>query len=355
MTRWLKKTLYLAVVIAMSLSMVLGGCSSEEEETPQTRTVTDSEGNPIEIPYNVERVAPQIGAMAHMTALLGYSNRLVATAFGDTNEYFNKVFPDYVKANPRGLTTGNVEDIIASGAQVVYGPVRDQAVIDQLNAAGIAVVKLASFSTIEEMKSNIREIAKINGGNAPHIAEDFCEYYQGNIDYVSEKTAHLQQSEKVRILMLNYRAGALSTINAADICSVYITEAGGINVAAEAEGGGSTPGTSISAEDVIKWNPEIILTHNLSGKEQILAEPTFQTLPAIKNNKVFIVPTGTYLWSVRSAEGSMMCLWLAKTMYPEIFKDLDMAKKIREFYKTFHSGYEIPDDEIDMVLAGNQN
>ena len=386
MNKRIKQVLYFAGLMILSITMVLGGCTKEQEEetetetpvteqpeeivetpeveeepeviveeTPTTRTVTDSTGAEITIPYKVERVAPQIGAMAHMTAVLGCADRLVCTAFGDTNAYFNQVFPAYQEANSRGLTTGNVEDIIGSGAQVAYGPIRDQSIIDQLNAAGIAVVKLDSFSTVEQMKGNIREIAKILGGDAPAIAEAFCEYYQGNIDYVSEKTADVAEGEKIRALMLNYRAGALSTINAEDICSVYMTEAGGINVAAESGATGTTPGTSISSEDVIRWNPDIIFTHNKSGKDQILAEPTFQTIPAVQNGKVYIVPTGTYLWSVRSAEGSLMPLWLAKMMYPDIFTDLDLEQEVRDFYKTFHGGYEIPDDEIAMVLAGSQS
>ncbi len=381
-----KRVLYFAGLVILSVTMVLGGCTKEQEketetetpvteqetetekmpvvtedtkvvteETPTTRKVTDSAGTEITIPYTVERVAPQIGAMAHMTAVLGCADRLVCTAFGGTNAYFNKVFPTYAKANPRGLTTGNVEDIIGSGAQVAYGPIRDQATIDQLNAAGIAVVKLDSFSTVEQMKGNIREIAKILGGDAPAIAENFCEYYQGNFDYVSEKTAGIAQGDKVRALMLNYRAGALSTINAEDICSVYMTEAGGINVAAESGATGATPGTSISSEDVIRWNPDVIFTHNKSGKDQILTEPTFQTIPAVKNGKVYIVPTGTYLWSVRSAEGSLMPLWLAKMMYPDLFTELDLRQEVREFYRTFHGGYKIPEDELDMILAGSQS
>jgi len=37
----------------------------------------DQNGNAVVIPYKVTRVAPQIGAMAHMTALLGDSNEIV--------------------------------------------------------------------------------------------------------------------------------------------------------------------------------------------------------------------------------------------------------------------------------------
>ncbi|MGD9157638.1 MAG: ABC transporter substrate-binding protein, partial [Desulfobacteraceae bacterium] len=245
---------------------------------PATRTILDKENKPILIPFNVKRVAPQIGAMAHMTALLGCADRIVCAADANLNDYFKKIFPGYAKANPGGLSTNNVEDVIASGAQVVYGPVRDDAVIAQYKAAGISVVPLNTFSTIEEMKDNIRKIAEILGGEAPSKAEDFCDYYDTQIKYVTEKTSNLSENDYVKILSLSFRGGALSTINATDICSVYINAAGGENVASSLE-----MVRGISAEDIINWNPEIIITFDANARDQILKEPVLQVVSAVKN------------------------------------------------------------------------
>jgi len=346
---WAQRTLFIIGSILLSLCVIFSGCSSGNETTtePTTRIVMDKEGNPITIPFKVDRVAPQIGAMAHMTALLGCADKLVATAFGGTNAYFNKIFPEYLTANPKGLSTSNVEEVIASGAQVLYGPITDNATIEKYQTAGIAVVPLTTFSTVEQMKDNIRKIAEILGGDAPKRAEDFCKYYDEQMAYVSDKTAN---ASDVRVMSLNYNANAWGTINAKDICSVYITAAGGINVAADLVIASGVSG-GISTEDVIKWNPELIITNNQAGKDAILAEPTFKTVQAVKDGKVYVVPTGTYLWSVRSAEGAMMPLWLAKTIHPEIFTDLDMNKVVRDYYQKFYD-YEIPDDEITVILAG---
>lgn len=364
MSRWSKKIPGCIGVTLLLLSILFNGCTTTQNTTtrsattqitkttqpattttatPTTRIVMDKDGNAIEIPYKVERVAPQIGAMAQMTALLGCSDRIVCAAASNLNDYFKKIFPQYVKANPKGLNTSNVEEVIASGAQVLYGPITDAPTIAKYKAAGIAVVPLNTFSNVQEMKDNIRKIAEILGGDAPAKAEAFCQYYQKQIDYVTNKTANVTA---VKILSISYSAGALGTINSKDICSVYMTAAGGINVA-----GDLTVVTGISTENVIKWNPEIIITMNVASKNQILAEPTLQTVPAVKNGKVYVIPYGTYLWSVRSAEGAMMPLWLAKIMHPDIFTDLDMTKVVKEYYKLFYS-YDVPDAEIQTILAG---
>jgi iron complex transport system substrate-binding protein len=313
--------------------------------TPATRIVMDKDGNAIEIPYNVERVAPQIGAMAHMTALLGYADKIVCAADANLNARFRTIFPQYVAANPKGLSTSNVEDVIASRAQVLYGPITDAATIEKYKAANIAVVPLNTFSTVEQMKDNIRKIAEILGGDAPAKAEAFCEYYDAQIAYCNEKTGSLT---KVKILSLSYAGGALNTINSTDICSVYMAAAGGVNVAGDIK-----TVTGISTENVIQWSPEVIITMNADSKTWIMSEPTLQTVPAVKNDQVYVVPWGTYLWSVRSAEGAMMPLWLAKIMHGADLPDLDMYQVVRDYYSRFYN-YTVSDTEIAEILAGQQ-
>jgi iron complex transport system substrate-binding protein len=348
------KVLCIIGAIVLSLCIVLSGCGSTTTTTttttsvtttttPTTRTVMDQNGNAVVIPYKVTRVAPQIGAMAHMTALLGDSNEIVCAADSSLNATFRKIFPGYVQANPKGLSTSNVEDVIASGAQVFYGPITDAATIAKYQAAGIAVIPLNAFSTVDQMKANIRKIAEILGGDAPAKAEVFCTYYDAQIAYCTQNTSSLP---KVKVLSLNSVAGVMSTINSTDICSVYMTVAGGVNVAADV-----TAVSSVSAENVIQWNPDVIITNSADSKAAILAQTTLQSVSAVKNGKIFVVPWGTYLWSVRSAEGAMMPLWLAKIMHGDALTDLDMNKVVRDYYSKFY-GYSISDTEIASILAG---
>ena len=86
------------------------------------RIVKDSGGKDVEIPADVTRVAPTIGAFSAVTAMLGASGKITAAATSALSPRFKATYPDYEKANPKGFDTKNVEDIIASGAQVVYGP-----------------------------------------------------------------------------------------------------------------------------------------------------------------------------------------------------------------------------------------
>lgn len=42
-------------------------------------------------------------------------------------------------------------------------------------------------------------------------------------------------------------------------------------------------------------------------------------------------------------------MWLAKTLYPNEFKDLNLEQKTREFYKKFYN-YDLSNEELKEIL-----
>jgi len=86
-----------------------------------------------------------------------------------------KIFPGYCPRQiPKDFSTSNVEDVIASGAQVFYGPITDAATIAKISSGRYCSNPANAFSTVDQMKANIRKIAEILGGDAPAKAEVFC-------------------------------------------------------------------------------------------------------------------------------------------------------------------------------------
>jgi iron complex transport system substrate-binding protein len=94
------------------------------------------------------------------------------------------------------------------------------------------------------------------------------------------------------------------------------------------------------------------MTNSQAGAAAVLADPALSTVEAVRNKRVYTCPYGIYLWSVRSGEGAMLPLWLGTKMYPDLFKDVDMAKVVRDFFKNYYA-YDIPDSETATVLAGD--
>jgi len=69
----------------------------------------------------------------------------------------------------------------------------------------------------------------------------------------------------------------------------------------------------------------------------------------VKNGKVFVNPSGAYLWDRHSAEAALQVLWAAKLLHPAEFAGLDMGKETKLFYARFFH-YELSDAELASIL-----
>ncbi len=316
----------------------------------QARIIVDGGGKEVKIPDNVERVTPMIGAFTQMSAMLTGEDKIISGA-ARLPEMMSKIFPKIkTMNNVSGSLTSSAESIIASNTQVVFGPVGmifDENQRAQLEAAGIAVVNINKFSNASEIKGAVSKIAQILGGDAVKKAEEFNEYFDENIKYVNQKVQNIK--DKKRVLALNFNSGNFSTISSKDIGAEYIKIAGGINLSSQDNETDFKISKTINEEQVIIFNPDVIVTNSREGKERILNNPAFKQLKAVKEGAVFIVPSGVYLWSVRSAEGALQPLWLAKIFYPDIFSDLNLEEEVKKFYLKFYR-YELSDEEVEQIL-----
>lgn len=84
------KKLLTLLVYGLAAALI-AACSPATQQSPDapaasgsaasgTRMVKDSSGNDVEIPAEVTKVAPTIGAFSAVTAMLGASNKIVAAA-----------------------------------------------------------------------------------------------------------------------------------------------------------------------------------------------------------------------------------------------------------------------------------
>ena len=141
-------------------------------------------------------------------------------------------------------------------------------------------------------------------------------------------------------------AGAYTAMSDNFAMASYIKIAGGINV------GASLPKTvwnQVNEEQILIFDPDIIITNSSESVAQILANPAFKWLKAVKTGQIFVLPSGVFWWGVPNGEGILDVFFFAKTFYPELFADLDVEAKVREFYEKFYD-YKLSDEEIRVIF-----
>ena len=367
----------IAVMAACALALAMVGCAGGGSgQSSSTRTVTAADGTQIEIPAQVTKVAPTIGALAEVTMIVSKGDPVIsAAATQQITDKFKQYFPRYSEGNPNDYSAQSVEDLIASGTQVVFGvqSMYSDDQLDQLEQAGIAFVPINSVSTVDELCDATELIGEILGGDYQQQAQKFSTYWKQQLSDAQNATASV--SSKQTILEAMYNSGSFTTVNSSDIMNEYFEAAGLTNVAADLQkssagsngqssgsngqnsgnkSGGGAQGITIDAESIAQMNPEWIITNSQEGKEALMSNPALSKVTAIANNHVLVSPQGAYLWIVRSGEGAMVPMWLVSQVYPDLAGDYDAKTAVKDFFKEYYS-YDLDDAAVEGILAGQSS
>lgn len=123
---------------------------------------------------------------------------------------------------------------------------------------------------------------------------------------------------------------------------------GALNVMEQPAGAhGRTP---VSMEQVLRWDPEVIVTLDPRFFETVFSDPAWQHVAAVKQGRVYLAPTVPFPWidfppSVNRIVGIR---WLAAILYPEVYRE-DLPKVVREFYARFYH-YQPTEAEVAALL-----
>ena len=120
------------------------------------------------------------------------------------------------------------------------------------------------------------------------------------------------------------------------------------NVAGGTRGGLST----VSIEQVLLWNPDVIITIDLDFAASVLTDRAWAPVAAVRAKRVHLSPKLPFGWvdfppSVNRLIGLW---WLAKILYPDLFPE-DIRALTRDFYRRYYH-VALIDAQIERVLAG---
>ena len=120
------------------------------------------------------------------------------------------------------------------------------------------------------------------------------------------------------------------------------------NVAGGTRGGLAT----VSIEQVLVWNPDVIVTIDQEFAVNVRRDPAWASVKAVRDGRVHLSPKMPFGWvdfppSVNRLIGLR---WLGKILYPDLFPE-DLKAQTREFYRRFY--HVTPSDaQLERVLAG---
>jgi iron complex transport system substrate-binding protein len=107
----------------------------------------------------------------------------------------------------------------------------------------------------------------------------------------------------------------------------------------------------INFETLYSYNPEIIIVQNALVYNEIIENPLWQHLSAVKNKRVHLVPNDPFNWVDRppSFMRIMGIEWLATLFHPKEYK-VDLEQRVYEFYELYLN-VKLSPKEIQKILG----
>ena len=239
--------------------------------------------------------------------------------------------------------------LIASSGMRGSGSVDHAA--DVLESAGIAVLRFHSGVGGKGIPEEVVLLGYIF--DKRDEAKEFCDWYEGVVNPIKEKTKDIPEEDKPRVYYESYKPYYTY--------STHIEAAGGKNIFEK--------GGTVDAEAVIDRDPDIIVkitpwTDMVTGydmdaddtekiekiREEIMSRPELQEVKAVKTGRVYVV--SIYFAAgmpYSSARNFLLLAYNAKWFQPELFEDLD-PKAIHQEYLTRFQGLDIDLDEKGVFV-----
>jgi len=319
----------------------------------ETREFVDSAGRKVTVPAHVTRVfaaGPPASVIVYSLApekLIGWT-----TAFRADERAF--VPARYAELPALGRLTGrgntaNAESILAAKPDVIidYGSIAPTyiSLADRMQAqTGVPYVLIdGAFGAMEQAYTLLGALL----GEEQRATERIA-YVRGTLDVVDKAIGQIPPSKRPRVYYARGPNG-LQTGLAGSINVESLERIGAINVAAEALGRGGL--VNVSMEQVLAWNPDIIITIDPNFYRNVRRDPIWQTVEAVKSDRVYLAPHLPFGWidfppSVNRLIGLR---WLQRQLYPETSVG-DLREEVRRFYTMFY--HQAPTDrQLDTLIS----
>ena len=369
----MKKTI--AILLALIMLLPLAACggtatgnavsttASAGEAHSDTMEVTDLKGRTVTLPANIERVVVTFNLEEYLAVtgeagvdkLVGWSHKYWKGRRDDAYNAYTKALPALESIPDVGYNGDiSIEAIISLQPDVVLASATGanynalEPAFDLLHQAGIEVVFFNFHKqTIETHQQSIQLIGKVMGQE--ERAAELALLYEEQMNLVYDRLKDLTDEDRPSVYMEFSRGpSVIGNSWSEQMWGAQIRECGGVNIAAGQEGAS----VDVPAEQVLAANPDYIImsgclqsddTDNVVmgyGADRELAREHLEayknrdgwsSLNAVKNNNMGAIyhDLSRHIFDFAGAQ------FLAKTLHPDLFADIDPEANLAKFFSDY--------------------
>jgi iron complex transport system substrate-binding protein len=328
---------------------LLGGMAcTPAHSRPEGFTVRDDLGRTVTVPETADRVISLQPEASRILVALGCARSLVGI------DYFLKKYDNIFRDIMPGAedlpvvayedASVDMESVIQLNPDLIFASPYDAHIPDSLQAkTGKPVVAVSSLGSIDNLLREIRLIGRVMGRS--ERAEELVGFFKTQTDRVSRVVRAVPAQDRPRVYLAFW-----SSLGRTPVVYDPVTLAGGVNVAGPLAAHHTVSDrTVVSLEQIVKWNPDIILVHGNYPPDQrrltvedVRRDARLRSVKAVRDGRVWYT-FGFWSWW-DPAEFLVETLYLAKVFYPARFRDVDLVREGNGIYKEFYGlgdGYSL--------------
>jgi iron complex transport system substrate-binding protein len=313
--------------------------------------VSDSAGRTVPVPARVERVFPA-GPPAAIFLYTLAPDLLIGWPRANRREEREFLLPDVGGRPEVGRITGrgntaNLEVVLALKPDLIldvgivnptYVSLADR--VQQQTGIPYALLD----GRFDAIPLDYRTLGELIG--RPQQGESFARIAADIIETIARRVNAIPPERRPRVYYARGPRGLETGLSGS--INVETIEFVAQNVA-----GGTRGGLAIvSIEQVLLWNPDVIITIDQDFAANVWNDPAWAPVAAVRARRVHLSPKLPFGWvDFPPTVNRLIGLWwLAKILYPDLFPE-DLRALTRDFYSRFY--HVTPSDaQIERVLAG---
>jgi len=329
---------------------------SEAEST--TRVITDDLGRSHTIPKDIDKIYSTSPVATILTYTLA-PEKLAGWNYELRPADVKYILPELLNLPNLGgwqsKSTGNIEEILKAEPDVIVSmgdnpSETDISLADEIQGQlGIPVIMVKlPLTGMDKAYDFMGDLLGVQ-----ERAAELASYFRHTIEDIQAKAAEIPENKKIKVYYAEGAEGLQTEPNG----SMHIQTlelVGGLNVAGDVEAGGKGGQSPVSFEQVLAWDPDVILCWNESSGgayQEITTDSRWSELKAVRNKQVYEIPSSPYNWFDRppSVNRIIGFKWVGNLLYPDVYQ-YDMINEAREFYKKFYH-YDLTEEEARELLV----
>ena len=337
------------------------GCSKKEENSKQeTITIIDHLGNEVVIPKEIDSIAvgkiyplPSVLAvfLDSAVSIKGIPEQCMTAA---ENSLLGELYPEILDAETNYINGANlnIEALLELNPDVFFYNAADVQHGEICKKAGIPAVAVSvnkwKYDAVETLDNWMEILSEIFPENKKQ--QQVEDYSNKVLSRINERVKDMPDSDRSDLFFLyQYTDTMIATSGNRFFGQWWADSVGANNVGSVIDKDNSI---TVNMEQIYSWNPECILITNFTTAQPktLYEDPKWSEIDAVKNKRVYKMPLGMYRSYTCGIDTPVTLLWIAKTVYPEEFTDINIIEEAKKYYKEVFN-VELTDKQAEKIFA----